>query len=481
MFRTLVTHRRTVGIALVLAAVAVVSGLFGPQLGLGAQDLLWAAPALGITAGSAKHLQTLMARRGAVLAEMEAITTAAAARADGTLTAEERTAFDAHGATIAQLDGDIGRLQAQLEATRGGVEIKGAIQVTDNRDNDPRRGFTSFGEFAQAVRAAAVHGINTADQRLHIDAAAASTYANEGAGADGGFLVPPAFSDQIMTASYNTVDALLPMTDNIPIGGNSMAFPVDETTPWGSSGVKAYWTNEAATSTQSKGAMDPAVMRLGKLTCLVPVTEELQADAPGLNAWLLGRVPEAITWKTNEALWNGDGITKPRGFMLSGARVTQSKESGQSAGTVLGDNVSKMRSRMSAASWKRAVWMINNDVLPQLDKLAYGTTATNAQIYRPEGGDYGYGTLLGRPVMVTSHNESIGTLGDIALVDWKMYRTITAAQGLQSASSMHFWFDQGLTAFRTIFRVSGQSTVTKPVTPNKGSNTLSPLVVLEAR
>jgi hypothetical protein len=46
---------------------------------------------------------------------------------------------------------------------------------------------------------------------------------------------------------------------------------------------------------------------------------------------------------------------------------------------------------------------------------------------------------------------------------------------------MHFWFDRGLTAFRTVFRIDGQPSITTPVTPNKGSNTLSPIVTLDAR
>ncbi len=429
-----------------------------------------------------KHLQALLAKRAAAVIKMKGMTDIAAASEAGVFTEEQRVAFDALNQEVAVLDGDINRIKATMEATRAGSTVTlpdGSISTSES--TDPRGGFQSFGEFAQAVRRSAMSGAQV-DSRLVLEAAAPGNFANESSGADGGFLVPVEFSTNLLSASYNQVQALLPLTDNTPVQGNSMAFPVDETTPWGSSGIRAFWTDEAATMGQSKPLFDPAVLRLSKLTALVPVTDELLSDSTAIGAYLNSKTPEAIMWKTNEALWDGNGVSKPKGFFRSGALVTVLKESAQVAGTIVRQNVSKMRARMPAASYARAIWMINNDALPQLDELAYGQATTNAAIYNPVGGQFGYGTLLGRPVMVTQHNESVGAKGDIALVDWKGYQTITkAGAGIETASSMHFWFDQGITAFRAIFRVAGQSGVTKAVAPNKGSASLSPIVVLEAR
>ncbi len=439
-------------------------------------------------AGSIKQLNALLASRKSTLDAMAVITTAAEARDDGMLTADERTQFDAHADKVKTLDGDIARVRANLETTRTGASVEmpdGRIVVEDNRAADPRGGFRSFGEFAAAVHAAGVaaaNGHQVRDDRLIFNAAApGSSYANESNGSDGGFLVPVDFSRTIFQASQTQVDALLPYTDSTPVEGNGMAFPVDETTPWGTSGVKAYWTNEGAEMAKSKPAFDPVQMRLQKLTCLVPVTDELLQDSSAIGSYLNAQTPQAMAWRTNEALWSGDGAGKPRGFFGSGAMISVAKESGQAGGTIVRKNVANMRSRMLAASYRRAIWMINNDALPQLDELAYGQAATNAAIYNPVGGDFGYGLLLGRPVMVTQHNATVGAQGDIALVDWKSYRTITKAGGIETATSMHLWFDLGMTAFRAIFRVAGQPAVSKPVTPNNGSNTLSPFVVLDVR
>lgn len=470
-----------VAIAFPSDAIAGVAGLRPDSLGTG--HLLALAGA-----GTIKQLNTLLASRKSTLDAMAAITAAAEAREDGMLTADERTQFDAHADKIKTLDGDIARVRANLDATRSGSSVEvpdGRISVEDNRAADPRGGFRSFGEFAAAVHAAGVaaaNGHQVRDDRLIFNTAApGSSYANESAGADGGFLVPVDFSRTIFQASQTQVDSLLPYTDSTPVEGNGMAFPVDETTPWGTSGIKAYWTSEAAEMAKSKPSFDPMQLRLQKLTCLVPVTDELLADSGAIGSYLNTQTPQAMAWRTNEALWGGDGAGKPRGFFGSGAMVSVAKESGQAAASIVRQNVTKMRARMSPASYRRAIWMINNDALPQLDELAYGQAATNAAIYNPVGGDFGYGMLLGRPVMVTQHNPTVGAQGDIALVDWKSYRTITKSGGIETATSIHLWFDLGMTAFRAVFRVAGQPAVTKPITPNNGSNTLSPFVVLDVR
>ncbi len=489
------TFTAVLSVALMAVAVCIGMAALAPDaiaatspLALDPGHSLWGLAA----AGSIEQLRKLTAARDTKLGAMQALTAAAEASDTGGFTAEQRTSFDTLSAEVTALNGDIARVQAAVEATRAVVLPAGArIETRDNQRDAPNHGFTTFGEFSLAVLRAGIG--NGADPRLVLgagglpDVNAASTapgsMGNEANGADGGYLVPPEFSKNIVQTAYNQNDSFLPMTDNIPITGNNMTFPVDETTPWGTGGIKAYWAEEGGAGTESKARLDPAMLRLKKLMALVPITEEMMSDSSALGAYVQGKTPEAISFETNKALWEGNGAGKPKGyFNATGLRVTVSKEGSQAAATVLPQNVSKMRARMAARSFRRALWMINNDVLPQLDAMAYITDATNAPIYKPEGGKFGYGTLLGKDVMVTDFNETVGTIGDLALVDWGMYRTITkAGAGVETATSMHFWFDRGITAFRASFRIDGQPAVTKPVTPNKGSNTLSPIVVLETR
>jgi HK97 family phage major capsid protein len=88
--------------------------------------------------------------------------------------------------------------------------------------------------------------------------------------------------------------------------------------------------------------------------------------------------------------------------------------------------------------------------------------------------------IKGRPVIAVEYAETVGTVGDIALVDLSKYRVIRKG-GVEQASSMHVYFAQGEQAFRAFYRVDGQAVPRAALTPFKGSATLSPFVVLATR
>lgn len=403
----------------------------------------------------------------------------AAAQDGRDLSAEEQSAFDEHKALIQTLNAQIERAEflASEAAGLGGVDLPAAavISVSDNVSADPKRGFRTFGEFAQAIKAAGIPGVRP-DQRL---AAAPSTYGNEATGADGGYAVPPEFAREIFRLSLGE-DSLIPMTDNTNVGGNSMVFPKDETTPWGTDGIRAYWQAEASTAVATKPKLGTTVLRLHKLMGLVPLTDELIADTNALDSYLPSKVGDSIRWKSNESILFGSGAGQPQGLLNSGAAISVAKESGQAAATVNIQNLSNMLSRLMPGSLSSAVWLIHPSVIPQLFQLTLG----NYPIFLPIGGAQSQGLpfqLMGRPVMVTQHASALGTVGDISLLDMSYYRTITKAGGVETATSMHLYFDADATAFRAIFRLDGQSKIAAPVSPAKGSATLSPFVQLATR
>ncbi len=428
-----------------------------------------------------KKMRTLLARKQEIITQARGIIDAADA-AGVDMTAEQMAQHKSLMASLDTLNVQIANEQrlADEEASLGALTLPDGtpIQVGhEQAENDPKRGFANYGEFVKAVQAAGLR--QGQDQRLMIGAAAPSTYGNEGSLQDGGFLIPPEFSNAIYMLSLEG-DAILPLTDNTPVTGNTMAFPADETTPWGGTGIQAYWEGEgnAATPTKASGRIDQ--MRLSKLMALVPVTDELSADAGALGAFLTNRTGQAVRWKINDALVNGDGAGKPKGIAVAGSLVTVLKEAGQSADTVVKENIAKMFSRMLTGSMGNAVWMMNSDTLPQLLALTLGQ---NGIFTLPQAGWTGApgGFLLGRPIMFSEHCKTLGDLGDIYLVDWKQYRTITKASGIETATSMHLYFDAGLQAFRVTFRIDGQPALKNAVSPANGTNTKSAFVTLEAR
>lgn len=422
-----------------------------------------------------KKLRELKARKATLVQQAAAITNAASA-AGRDLSDDESAQFDG---LKAQIEGANRQIEAEEflieQQAQIGVEVPdGVISVSDNRENDATRGFHSFGEFAASVaRAGTVRGYQ--DQRL---AAAPTTFGNESSGADGGFAIPPQFSQELWRLSLGE-DSLIPLTENTEIGGNSMIFPKDETTPWGGTGVQAYWQAEATAANQSKPVLGSNTLVLHKLFCLVPVSNEMIDDGFAIGSYLNQVAPERITWKANEAILFGDGVGKPLGALNSGAVVVQAKDSGQATNTISTTNISNMVSRLLVGQLKNAFWLSTPDILSPLEGLTVG----QYPIYLPgqTAANAPYGMLKGRPLMLSEHANAFSSQGDINLVSLKGYRTITKAGGIQTATSMHLYFDADAMAFRFTFRINGQPILSKPVTPPKSPNTRSHFVTLAAR
>ena len=342
-------------------------------------------------------------------------------------------------------------------------------------------GFKNLGEMAQAVASSSREG-RTTDHRLMN---AVTTYSGEGVGADGGFAVGTDFLPEIKR-KVEGEDSLLAMTDQVAVSGNSVTFPKDETTPWQTSGgILAYWSAEAATMTQSKLALGDETLRLNKLTCLVPVTNELLEDAPMLDAHLRRVAGDKFVSKINSGIISGTGAGELLGILNADCLVSVEAESGQSADSLLYANLVSMYSRMYGPCRKNAVWLINQDLEPQLFQMAFPNSGSSAVFpaYLPAGGASAapFGTLFGRPVIPMQACKTLGDKGDIILGDFSQYFTAVKAAGLRSDVSIHLWFDAGITAFRFTMRLAGQPWWASSITPENSTATLGCFITLDAR
>jgi HK97 family phage major capsid protein len=427
---------------------------------------------------------------------------------DRDLTDEEVESLDSIVAEADRLDARIARME-RLEAleknltapkgrqsapTAGGASApgnSGRISVGEpNIRKDAKWGFTNLGDFATCVRNATKHG-GVVDHRLQN--AALSTYGTEGNGSDGGFAVPPEFRANIESLVMGE-DGLLGRCDSIPTNSNMVIVPTDEDTAWGSSGgVQVYRRAEAGTMTQSKPALKELTVRVEELYALVPMTDQLLEDSPMLSRWLTRKAGEKINFRINNEIINGTGAGgQMLGILNSPATVSVAKESSQGADTIVAQNILKMYSRMPDWVRRNAVWLINQDIEPQLlnINLTFQTKATGAEIAAgtsgliPEGGlryDPTNGTLMGRPIIATEACTTIGDVGDIILAYLPGYFAPYKAGGLKEAISMHLWFDQGVTAYRWTFRIGGQPWLSAPIARKSGNNTLSHFVTLATR
>jgi len=367
-------------------------------------------------------------------------------------------------------------LAALRENPAAGPGVRAAVRP-DGRPG----GFRHFGDFAACVRMASGGDANALG-KLQI-LAAVGPGANEGAGTDGGFLVPPDFRDTIMRKVMGE-ESLLSRCDQITTASNNVVLPKDEVTPWGTSGIRVYWESEANQLTASKPAFDQITMRLNKLTALVRVSDELLDDSPALDGYLRSKTPEALTSVINLAIVQGNGVGKPLGIMLSPALVTVSAETSQPADTIHHRNIVKMFTRMHAPCRARSVWLIHPDAEAQLHLMSFRDgTSTPVPVYLPPGGLSAspYGTLLGRPVLPLQAMETVGDLGDIILADMTQYLVLLKTGGLRTDVSMHLYFDYGQQAYRFTLRMTGTPWWSSAITQRDGANTQSCFVTLASR
>lgn len=444
---------------------------------------------------AAKSIEDLEAELADVLADSQAIVDAAD-EGDGDLSDDDLAKIEANKVTAEKLKRQIEARKAVAAASSppaaaGRAGRQSTAEPIDNRNEPGRRivpatvrdsrrcGFNHLGEFALTVKAAASRD-DAALTRLNN----ALVNMNEGVGEDGGFLVPAEFRDGIMKVVEGE-DSLLSRCDSSTTSRNSVQHPKDETTPWGTSGIQAYWEGEGQSTTASGAKFKGDSLRLNKLFARIDVTDELLEDAPQLDNYLRVKTPEVMTSVINLAVVQGDGVGKPLGIMSSPALVTVSKETSQPADTIHHRNLVNMRGRMYAPSWPRSIWLMHQDVWAQLPLISFrdGTSTPVPAYMDPSTGiaNAPFGTLFGRPIMVLQAMETIGDLGDIILADMTKYRVLTKAGGARVDTSIHLKFDTDETVYRFIFRVAGHPWWSAPISPRDGANTLSPFVTLQSR
>jgi HK97 family phage major capsid protein len=308
---------------------------------------------------------------------------------------------------------------------------------------------------------------------------------SETTASDGGVLVPPQFISTLLMRAYD--NDLLARTRLFPMSSNVLRIPaVNETSRADGSrfgGIRGYWKGEGPPAQPySKPGLAEVKLEANTLILLVRVTNELLEDAAALEVYVNDMAAQELNFKLGDGIVNGDGVEKPLGILQSPAKVTQAAEGGQAADTIVANNIVKMWSRMWAGCRDNAVWLINQEIEPQLYTMTIGTAGANLVVYLPPGGLSAspYATLMGRPVIPVEFCSALGNEGDIILWDPTTYLTGTR-NGMQSLASAHVFFDTNEMAYRFTFRMDGRPWWLSPLTPFKGTNTRSCIVTLADR
>jgi HK97 family phage major capsid protein len=328
----------------------------------------------------------------------------------------------------------------------------------------------SVGEYVQAV------GIHNTDPRL-----SRRGYV-EGVPSDGGFAVPTEMEQQVFDIALEG-EIVRPRARNVAMMTNERIIPAVEIGDHSQNlygGVTTYWKSEAAELEESKAELRQMTLTANKLTALAYASAEWLEDAVEGEALVQRTFAGALGFELDYQFLRGPGAGKPLGIENSPCLIEQAKESGQSASTIVADNLFKMLSRLHAASFGNAVWVAHPGTLPKLAQIsvAVGTGGgLHPGALTSFNGRY---NLLGKPLYFSEKMASLGSKFDILLADFSQY-VVGIRQGLRFDASGHVKFTSDQITFRMLARVDGQPMWDEALTLKDGSTTVSPFVTLAER
>jgi len=441
-------------------------------------------------------------RRAAILEELKAYSKAAASLGRP-FTDEERTKIEtlktendtlkeniAKATTDEQTLSFIGTLESELSQPASRTTQPDALGGGTRIDPVGPQPFKSLGEQLQAIAYAGMHGDNPSarDQRLKWELLTAATgSAQAGVPSDGGYLIQKDFSTALMTR-VNELSQLKSRIRIIPIGSDSdgLKLPcINETSRatgsrWG--GIQMYWGAENDAATAKKPSFRTMELELKELIGLAYASNRLLRDASAIEAIFMQAFSEETVFMIEDSLINGSGAGQPLGFANGPGIVSVAKETNQPAATIVFENIQKMWARLWARSRANAVWIYNQDCEPQLNSMTIAVGTGGVPVYLPPGGlsQSPYATLMGRPMIPVEYCATLGTTGDIMLVDFSQIVGIEKDQ-MQADSSIHVRFTTNENTFRFIYRFDAQPVWNSQLTPFKGSATKSPYIKLDTR
>lgn len=376
--------------------------------------------------------------------------------------------------------------RAQLEAEPPAQKAAGQIEGRVTHDEAD----TPFPDLAAQFRAVKGYAKSLgSNYPPRLKALKAIAGASETVSADGGFLLDPTLTGEIIKPMHEE-GPFSSRARKLPVSANSnygWINGVDETSRatgsrWG--GIRGYRVGEGVTITASKPKFRRINWELQKYALLIYGTDELLMDAAQFSSVVQQGAREELSFMLNDDILNGLGAGGPLGILASPALYSVPKEGGQLAATVSYRNLSDMWMGLDTRSKRSPVtaWFINAEVTPFLDEMYInaGTGGIPPRfISETPNGTY---TIKGRPVIETEFNAAVGTLGDIVLSDMSEY-LVWQKGDVQFASSIHVEFLTDQEIFRMIVRVDGKPTMNSTITPYKATSgrVMSAHVALAAR
>ncbi|NIV36793.1 MAG: phage major capsid protein [Anaerolineae bacterium] len=383
-----------------------------------------------------------------------------------TLDASKLAEQIANGLNAGIADAVVKAMQAFMD--KAAPEAKGGFSVDEALDK--LEGTKSFGDWLLCVR--------RGDTKRLKDVYGSVKVMQEQTGAEGGYLVPAEFLNELVRVADPFQEVVYPRARKIPGSRRSIQIPVlDQTgTPAAADkieyygGVVSYWTEEAAAKTATEPDFKQLELVAHKLAAYTQASDELLADsAQSLDALLRSLFAGAIRFRRDYAYLRGTGAGQPLGVLNSGALLTTARDV---ANQVSANDIHSMMAIFLPTSMGNATWVINQTCMEWILALGDGTNWIFANDATQRPSLY----LYGIPIVWTEKTPALGTTGDVMLCDFSYYY-IYDRSGIAIDVSQHYAFINDLTTWRCVFRTDGQPCLSAPIYIDT-TNQVSPFVAL---
>ncbi|HBA86033.1 MAG TPA: phage major capsid protein [Verrucomicrobia bacterium] len=410
---------------------------------------------------------------------------------------------DAHQADYDGTMAQIKAVNSEIERHQALIADAGDILDVENEDIDAasvagraanshiqvqaKRVYRNIGEQMQDVQAMTQDTSEAPRARDRFQKVVNASGASTGIDSDGGYLVETDKATDIMQTAVET-GALSSRCTRQPIGANSDSFEYlafkdrDRSAGTMLGGIQVYRKAESSLMASSgKAVLEPRELRLEDMYGLIYVTNRMLRDAVAMANYTKQGLRNQLSWKLDLEIWQGTGSGQCLGITNSDLLVSVAAENAQTTDTINAANLVKMLARFKG-NLQKAAWFTNQDCLPQFPLLTMPGSTAGVPIFLPGGSLSGapLGTLLGIPIVPIEFASTIGDVYDIMLADFSEYMLIEKG-GVEESESMHVRYLYDEMCFRFIARNNGQPMHESPITPYKGSNTLSPFVTLATR
>ena len=356
-------------------------------------------------------------------------------------------------AEVARQGGDEGLVRVDVASER--KDFNGMKDASEQVRNVLVQAFPSVGAYIRA----ATRGPANEKEAAALRSVDMMTRTITGSTNGGEYLLPLTQVPEIFSTS-NAQPGLFQYARRYNVPGRSLRIPYllqDEGTselnrPMAGKIANVTIVGEGATKPSREPSFGQRILTMYKYAAITEFGDELLGDdfTGELPAEVTAAVGGQTINKINEDITiDGTGSSQPLGaFNTNNTALLK----------VARNTASQFKAVDAFAMYERhthgpnSVWMISRRVLAQL--FAMQTTNNTMVTWIPNLRDKPTMTLLGLPVIVTDLLPTLGSEGDVALVNGDFY-AMGLRQALTVESSIHYSFVNDVTTYRFVARAGG--------------------------